>query len=110
MTAALLALSLTATSCLGSFSLTKKVMAWNNQVGSKFVNELVFVAFWIVPVYEITELSDILVINSIEFWSGANPVTASTKQIVGSDGTKYLVIYDGKSYTIKSEADGSTFS
>ena len=106
----LISLSLLSTSCIGSFSLTKKVMKWNHQVGSKFVNELVFVAFWIVPVYEITALSDLLVINSIEFWSGVNPVKPTTAQIVGNDGTRYLVKCDGKGYTIRSEADGSEFS
>lgn len=48
-------------------------MDWNRNIDSKFVNELVFVAFWIVPVYEISALADILVLNSIEFWSGSNP-------------------------------------
>lgn len=108
--AVILSLSLLTTSCIGSFSLTKKVMAWNNQVGSKFVNELVFVAFWIVPVYEITALSDLLVVNSIEFWSGVNPVATSTRRLEGSDGTRYIVKCDGKGYTIRSEADGLEFS
>ena len=66
--------SMMMSSCIGSFSLTNKLMDWNNQIGSKFVNELVFIAFWIVPVYEISALADVLVINSIEFWSGENPV------------------------------------
>ena len=39
-------------SCIGSFALTNKVLDWNRQVGNKFVNELVFFAFWILPVYE----------------------------------------------------------
>ena len=52
-------------SCLGSFALTNKVLDWNRQVGDKFVNELVFVAFWVLPVYELCGLADILVINSI---------------------------------------------
>ena len=80
-------------SCIGSFALTNKVLDWNRQVGDKFVNELVFVAFWILPVYELTGLADILVINSIEFWKGENPVQASTKVIDGKDA-KYLVKSD----------------
>ncbi len=98
--------SLTFSSCIGSFSLTKKLMAFNNQINTKFVNELVFFAFWIIPVYEVTALSDILVINSIEFWSGSNPVAKGSKVIEGQDG-KYLVECDGKGYTITSENDGS---
>ncbi len=42
--------SMISTSCIGSFSLTNKLLAWNQTVGNKFVNELVFFAFWIIPV------------------------------------------------------------
>ena len=46
-----------------------------------------FIAFWIVPVYEISALADVLVINSIEFWSGSNPVAdvGNVKTIDGKD-------------------------
>lgn len=98
--------ALTLPSCIGSFQLTNKLLSWNNQIGSKFVNELVFFAFWVLPVYEVSGLADILVLNSIEFWSGSNPVAKGTKVIEGNDG-KYLVKCDGKGYTIKSENDGS---
>ena len=96
----------TFTSCIGSFALFNKTLAWNNQIGGKVVNELVFLAFWIVPVYEVCALADILVINSIEFWSGDNPMAQGTRVIDGKDG-RYLVACDGKGYTIKSENDGS---
>ena len=36
------AASISLSSCIGSFQLTNKVLAWNQQVGDKFVNELVF--------------------------------------------------------------------
>lgn len=101
-----IATSILSTSCIGSFSLTNKLLAWNKQVGSKFVNELVFFAFWIIPVYEVSALADILVLNSIEFWSGNNPVARGTKVIEGEDG-RYLVECDGKGYTITSENDKS---
>lgn len=92
-------------SCIGQFALTNKVLAWNNQVGSKFVNELVFFAFWIIPVYEVTCLADLLVINSIEFWSGTNPMTASTK-VIDTDTGRYYVNCDENGYTIKCENTG----
>lgn len=106
-TVALCAGSLMFSSCIGSFALTNKLLSWNNHVGSKFVNELVFVAFWILPVYEVSALADILVINTIEFWSGSNPVAQGRTVIDGQDG-RYLVDCDGKGYTITSENDGST--
>lgn len=86
-------------SCIGSFSLTNKVLSWNNQVGSKFVNELVFFAFWILPVYEVTSVADLLILNTIEFWSGNNPVEASTK-VIDTDQGKYYIACDGKGYDI----------
>lgn len=98
-TIALVCGSMTLTSCIGSFRLTNSVLTWNNQVGSKFVNELVFFAFWILPVYEVTSLADLLVINSIEFWSGRNPIAQGTRAI-DTDHGRYLVACDGKGYTI----------
>lgn len=86
-------------SCIGSFALTNKVLSWNNQVGSKFVNELVFFAFWIVPVYEVTSLADLFVLNSVEFWSGNNPMEASVKTVDTDHGT-YLIACDSEGYTI----------
>lgn len=100
--------SITLSSCIGSFALTNKVLTWNKQVGSKFVNELVFFAFWVLPVYEVTSLADLLVINSIEFWSGENPLTASTK-VIDTDQGRYLVDCDGKGYTVTCQATGESF-
>lgn len=104
--ALLLSASLVTSSCIGSFSLTGKLLKWNRNINSKFVNELVFFAFWVLPVYEVCALSDILVLNSIEFWSGSNPMAKGKKIIDGEDG-RYLVECDGKGYTITSQNDGS---
>lgn len=97
--------SLLFTSCIGRFALTNKVLSWNNQIGSKFVNELVFFAFWVLPVYEVTSVADLLVINSIEFWSGSNPVEAYSKVIKTEHGN-YLVKCDGKGYDIINTSNG----
>lgn len=101
----MLGLSIPLTSCIGSFSLTKKVMEWNGEIGNKFVNELVFIAFWILPVYEVTSIADLVVINSIEFWSGENPIAKGTKAI-DTDYGRWLVNCDGKGYTITDETTG----
>ena len=58
-------------------------------------------AFWILPVYEVTSIADLLVLNSIEFWSGNNPVEASTK-VVDTDHGRYYIACDGKGYTVTS--------
>ena len=101
-----LAGSMMFTSCIGSFSLTNKLLSWTKSIGNKFVNEVVFIAFCILPVYEVAALADVLVLNSIEFWSGNNALAKGTKVIDGQDG-RYYVECDGKGYTIKSENDGS---
>lgn len=93
-------------SCIGSFTLTNKLLSWNKQVSNKFVNELVFFAFWVLPVYEVAALADIVVINSIEFWSGENPMASGKKIIEGNDG-RYIVEADKDGYTITSENDKS---
>ena len=90
------------TSCIGSFKLSNKVLSWNKQVSnSKFVNEVVFFCFWVIPVYEVTTIADVLVVNSIEFWSGDNPLaeTETEKSIHGKKG-EYLVRYKRNGYRI----------
>ncbi len=82
-TALLLAATIMFSSCIGSFQLTNKVFKLNNSIGSKWVNELVFAACCILPVYEITLFVDALVFNSIEFWSG--------KKVLANKGDKKIV-------------------
>lgn len=104
--AMLMLTTVTTPSCIGSFSLTNRLLAWNEHVGDKFVNELVFFAFLVLPVYEVACLADILVLNSIEFWSGDNPMAKGTKVIEGTDG-RYLVKCDGRGYDIISMNDNT---
>lgn len=100
-----LAGTISLSSCIGSFGLTNKVLSWNNQVGNKFINELVFFAFWVLPVYEVTSLADLLILNSIEFWSGRNPLAQGTS-VIPSEHGDYLVACDGKGYTITHKDSG----
>ena len=104
--AATLASSVLFSSCIGSFGLSNKLLDWNRNIDSKFVNELVFVAFWIVPVYEISALADILVLNSIEFWSGSNPMASigEVKKVKGENGN-YLVETLENGYSITKEGE-----
>lgn len=104
--AALLCASMS--SCMGKFALTRNLYSWNDQISNKFINEVVFVAFWILPVYEICGLADLLVLNSIEFWSGDNPLTASTKTI-DTDQGRFLVVCDGKGYDVTLENTGEKY-
>lgn len=105
--ALLLASSLLFTSCIGEFALTKKVLTWNKQISNKFVNELVFFGMWILPVYEISAIADALVINSIEFWSGSNPLASTGHKTIDAQTGRYLIAWDETGYTITNEADHS---
>jgi hypothetical protein len=88
-------------SCIGSFALFNKVKRWNDQVDNKFVNELIFVAMWILPVYELSFAADLLILNSIEFWSGSNPALAQNKaQVIDGKDAEYLVASNENGYVI----------
>lgn len=76
--------------CFGSFNLTRKVWTFNKNVSQdKWVQELVFLAFAAIPVYSIAAGLDALIINSIEFWTGENPVMVS-KTTTREDGTRLV--------------------
>lgn len=83
------------TGCIGSFKLTNGLYDWNRSIGGKFAQELVFLAFVIIPVYSATLLIDAVILNLIEFWSGSNPVTMQEGdeeiQIVEKGGNQYQI-------------------
>lgn len=60
--------------CWGSFSLTGKVYDWNGSFGSKWASWAVFLVFIILPVYGTLLFIDAIALNTIEFFSGKNPV------------------------------------
>lgn len=94
-------------SCIGSFSLTNRVLDWNNSLGNKFVNELVFLAANIIPVYEVCVFADYIVLNTIEFWSGSNPM-ALNEQTIDTENGQFIVKSNGKGYTITNEKGETT--
>lgn len=84
--------------CYGSFQLTRKLWKWNGTVGDKWINEVVFLVMNIVPVYGVAGLVDVIVVNSIEFWTGKNPVTAAngkTIQVVSVADKQAVLSYYG---------------
>ena len=103
---AILSGSVLFSSCIGSFGLWNSLKDWNQGVSNKFVNELIFLAFHIVPVYEIAYLADVLVLNSIEFWSGSNPTASigEVKTVQGENG-EYLVKTNENGYTITKKGE-----
>jgi hypothetical protein len=72
--------SLHVSGCFGQFALTRAIWQFNKNVSpNKFIQWAVFLVLAIVPVYAIGTFVDALVINSIEFWTGSNPVSASAE-------------------------------
>jgi hypothetical protein len=88
-------------SCLGSFSLFHKVLKWNNDVSNnKWVNELLFFALCIVPVYEFSWFLDSILFNSLEFWTGNSPMAGVDATIKGEKG-EYHVKSSDKGYHVE---------
>ena len=99
LTALLLAATIMFSSCIGSFQLTKKMYDINNNIGNKWVNELVFLVCCILPVYDITLFVDAVVLNTIEFWSG--------KKVLANAGEKKVVKNsEGKNVEITAMENG----
>ncbi|MDR2118188.1 MAG: DUF3332 domain-containing protein [Tannerellaceae bacterium] len=110
MLAVALAGSMLLPSCLGSFSMFHKVLEWNRSLGDQWANEVVFLALWIIPVYEITFILDAALLNSIEFWTGDNPLAeGGVRTVEGKDGVctvertaaGYIVRKEGESRVAK---------
>lgn len=82
-------------SCIGSFNLTNSLYNWNNSLGDKWVNALVFAGFVIVPVYGATLFIDGIILNTIEFWGGSNPISMKEgemeQQIITRNGATYKI-------------------
>jgi len=78
--------------CYGSFTLVQKVHKWNGTFGNKFVNELGFLVLNIVPVYGVAAFIDVIVLNSIEFWTGKNPSASSNDTVVPLDENNSLTL------------------
>ena len=89
-------------SCVGSFAMFNKLASWNKTAtDNKFLNELIFIV--ISPAYAFAGLADALVLNSLEFWTGDNPMArrvGKTVNVQGEDGLIYAVKTLKKGYEI----------
>ncbi len=89
-------LALTLSGCFGSFSLTKKVYKFNKGVGAEPMQTLVMWVFNFVPVYGAAVWLDMVVFNTLEYWTGSNPIAmkANEKEIkkYAVNGTELQVV------------------
>ena len=74
---AALATCLTGTSCIGPNHAYNSLASWNSELtDSKYLNELVFLGLNWVPAYPLCLMGDYIIFNSVEFWTGENPIDA----------------------------------
>jgi hypothetical protein len=99
------------TACYGPFNLTKNVYHWNSnikgssEVNEKWMKEFVFFGMIIIPVYMFSALLDAFIFNSIQFWSGSNPVKVND---AGGDGATRVVRLGGVTVTMAESDQGTT--
>ena len=109
----LLAGSFLFSSCfVGQYGLWNKYISWQNHMtDNKYVNAIA--GLILVPIAgTLCTLADVLVLNSIEFWSGNNPVQANigkTKQVMGEDGRVYAVTTLKDGYEVKAPNGEMTY-
>lgn len=91
-------LTLLATGCIGknnSFCLFKGLVEWNRTWHEeKWVNEAVYIGLHILPAYEILFLGDALIFNSIDFWTGDNPMKGAFAS-VDAPARDYCIVSNG---------------
>ena len=64
------------TGCMGHMGVTKKLKKGNLSITeNRWGREGIFLGFSVLWVYRITAILDLFVFNSVEFWSGENPIT-----------------------------------
>lgn len=109
-TAALLVTSMLGFSqlgCLGQGALGGKVLKFNLGVTeNKWGRWLVFLLLNIIPVYPIAGLIDLVIINSIEFHTGTNPITDKPRLAI-REGQEEIIAPDGSRAASTLNEDGS---
>ncbi len=73
----------------GNFGLTRKLAGWNLSF-STVPRVIIYVAFVIIPVYELALLFDFVINNTVEFWTNSAVIT-SQNQTFTKDGYKVVV-------------------
>ena len=85
----LLLFVLAVSGCYGGFYLTKALYKFNGEVkvsedhtANRVAQSGVMILLVIIPVYQLAALADAVIINSIEFWTGKNPMASETEPAV----------------------------
>ena len=103
--AVIMATSMLCSSCIGPFKLTKQLWDWNGNICGKVVNELVFLAMHLIPVYPVAYLADALIFNTIDFWTTGGAFVST--EVKGENGT-YLVEGTENGYKVTNTEEGES--
>jgi hypothetical protein len=104
LAACFLILAFVFTGCTGSFKVTKAVYHFHREQKEKFVDELLFLGCVILPVYGIAMLADAIILNTVEFWTGRNPMTSTgdTQNTIAQNGQERVIMkYDANKGTVE---------
>jgi len=102
-------LALSMTGCFGKFVLTRKLYNWSagiggDNLGGRFVRQLVFMAVCYVPILAACEFADLLILNLIEFWIGSNPLAMNEGEMeiryATAEGKDYEIVTTQNRYDI----------
>jgi len=95
------------TACIGRMAMSGKVRKFNLEVvDGKWPREFVFLALYIIPVYPLMGAVDLIIVNSIEFWTGTNPVDGG-ERIAQVGDQRYAAAEDGSEAISTLREDGS---
>lgn len=98
---------LSSTACIGRMALAGKVMEFNLQAAQdRFARWIIFLILYIVPVYPFAGALDLIIFNSLEFWTGTNPISGEERLALGG-AVKRVVAEDGSSAVSRLRPDGS---
>ena len=81
--------------CFGNFALTRKVYEFNKSFKDQWMNQIVFLVLAGAQVYSVVGVADVFVFNTVEFWTGTNPIAMAP----GEEVIKYAS-QDGKDFKI----------
>lgn len=64
-------------SCIGPNHATGHLAKWNVNLDGKWGNEVAFI--FLLPVYAIFSVGDMVIFNSVQWWTGKNPINRPEK-------------------------------
>ena len=62
------------TGCFGSMNATSRLRTWNREIENRWAGEGTYLLTMVTRVKTVVSLSDFLIFNPIEFWTGKHPI------------------------------------